>query len=172
DSFGSVNTDPEMFRQMRHAGVRIEQFHPIRPWENRFSYKPFSRDHRKLLVIDDSFAWLGGLNIGAEYAGSWVIPSETAKGEFWRDNGIALLGPSSRYFLHAFVRMWRYVNSGGRVNRAEYVHGIDLAGIDTRRRIGRARTLTRRRSQYDLPAEKVQPDLGILASTPTTRSVL
>src|SRR6476661_1615512 len=37
NSFGSINSDPNLFRQMARAGVRVEEFHPIRPWEGRFS---------------------------------------------------------------------------------------------------------------------------------------
>src|SRR5436190_4361963 len=29
DSFGSMNSDRHMFEQMRRAGVRVEEFHPI-----------------------------------------------------------------------------------------------------------------------------------------------
>src|SRR5436309_7932652 len=102
---------------MQRAGVRVEEFHPIRPWEGRFSWRPANRDHRKLLVIDDEIAWLGGLNIGAEYAGSWVMPTSApgATSDFWRDNGIALTGPSAKYFLEAFVKTWRYVHVGGKL---------------------------------------------------------
>ena len=78
DSFGSfglsplVRPKPRLFEMMRRAGVRLAEFHPIRPWEGRFSWRPVNRDHRKLLVIDDDIAGLGGLNVGREYAGSWV----------------------------------------------------------------------------------------------------
>src|SRR5204863_4797435 len=55
---------------------------------------------------------------------------------------------------------------------AEYIHGIDLEGIVGKRTASRARTLSRRQSQYELPRELPQPDIGILASSPTTSSVL
>ncbi|HWP41503.1 MAG TPA: phospholipase D-like domain-containing protein, partial [Tepidisphaeraceae bacterium] len=72
DSFGSLGTDRQMLRQMQRSGVHLEVFHPVYPWECRYSWRPFNRDHRKLLVIDDEIAGLGGLNVGHEYAGSWV----------------------------------------------------------------------------------------------------
>ena len=171
DSFGSLHTDHNMFRQMRIAGARVVQFHPIRPWETLFGWRLVNRDHRKLLVINDEFAWLGGLNIGNEYAGSWIIGSQGEPGDAWRDNGLGLAGPSARYFLHAFSHTWRYVMRGGKIKKTEYLHGIDLAGITEKRTVARARTLTRRHSKYDLPPESPLPDLGILASAPTTSSI-
>src|ERR1043165_3377004 len=33
DSLGCVDSDPKMFAQMRAAGVRLAEFHPIKPWE-------------------------------------------------------------------------------------------------------------------------------------------
>src|SRR3954454_369190 len=130
-SFGSINTDRELFRQMSRAGVRVEEFHPIRPWEGRFSWRPFNRDHRKLLVIDDDIAWLGGLNIGAEYAVSWVVQPPRAaespdESDFWRDHAIGLRGPGAKHFLDAFVRTWRYVQTGGRLIKAQYLYGLNL----------------------------------------------
>src|SRR6266404_9606813 len=74
DSLGCAGTSSRpMFRRMRRAGVRLQQFHPMLPWECNFGWRPFNRDHRKLLVIDRRIAGIGGLNIGAEYAGSWVV---------------------------------------------------------------------------------------------------
>jgi len=174
DSFGSLNTDREMFRKMRRAGVRIEEFHPIRPWDTRFGWRPVNRDHRKLIVVDDEFAWLGGLNIGNEYAGSWVVGS--AGGDVnrnaWRDNAIGLSGAAARQFLHAFARTWRYVQAGGRIGKTEYIYGIDVNDPHVR---SRARSFKRRRINVAAPAPDGlvgQPDLGILASAPTTSSVL
>jgi len=130
DSFGSLHSDRSMFKEMRRAGVSIQVFHPVLPWECRFSWRPLNRDHRKLLVIDDHIAGLGGLNIGSEYAGSWVVPPSGTKCEPWRDNGMGIIGPSARIFLRAFAHMWRYITTGGRISKAELVEnvrGFDVA---------------------------------------------
>src|SRR4051812_48680852 len=95
DSFGSIATDAAMFQKMRHAGVRLQEFHPFWPWEGKFSWRPLNRDHRKLLVIDDDLAGLGGLNLAGEYAGSWVVKnSDIQPCDFWRDNAIGIKGPA------------------------------------------------------------------------------
>lgn len=129
DSFGSFFTDREMFRRMRRCGVNVEEFNPVRPWECRFSWRPFNRDHRKLLVIDDEIAGLGGLNIGREYAGTWVIRQRNAdERDFWRDNAVGFRGPAARYLLRSFAKTWHYATHGGRLKVAEFNYNTD--GMD------------------------------------------
>lgn len=142
DGFGSMASNRLMFDRMRAAGAHVAEFHPIRPWETKFGWRPFNRDHRKLLVIDDDIAGLGGLNVGAEYAGSWVINSAKPECELWRDNAVGIRGPGARLFLESFKRTWNYVQHGGRIRRAEFQQGLD------------------------------EGDLGCMASVPTISSCL
>jgi hypothetical protein len=72
DDLGSLGAG-ELFERLRAAGVRLAQFHPVFPWELKFGWRPWNRDHRKLLLIDNRLAGMGGLNIGGNYAGSWVV---------------------------------------------------------------------------------------------------
>ena len=123
DSFGSYDSDPAMFEQMRRAGVKLQEFHPIRPWDTKFSWRPFNRDHRKLLVIDKRIAGIGGLNIGKEYGGPWVVRRKQSC-EAWRDTAVGIIGPGSKLFHNAFVRTWQYVMHGGRIRRAEFNEGL------------------------------------------------
>lgn len=129
DSFGShslsVLWTPKspMFRKMVQNGVRLQEFHPVRPWEGRFSWKPVIRNHRKLLVVDDDAGGLGGLNVGREYAGSWIAQDDSC--EPWRDNAIGLRGPAVGALLGAFRATWNYCIHGGRARRAEYLHNLD-----------------------------------------------
>ncbi|MGE5607747.1 MAG: phospholipase D-like domain-containing protein [Bacillota bacterium] len=137
DSFGSLDSDPVMFEQMARAGVRLGSFHPIKPWECRYSWRPANRDHRKLLLIDDDTAGLGGLNIGGEYAGSWVVPSKL-KNAPWRDNAIGIRGPAAGLLRIPFARTWRYVEHGGKLSNLALFHNVQggefgvLASVPTR----------------------------------------
>jgi cardiolipin synthase len=130
DSFGSMHSDRAMFDKMRHAGCRVMEFHPMRPWECNFGWRPFNRDHRKLLLIDDHLAGLGGMNLGQEYAGSWVLKSAGRRSSYmtepdlWRDNAIGIDGPAARILRESFARTWNYVHSGGRIKRAEMLHNV------------------------------------------------
>jgi cardiolipin synthase len=144
DSFGSVSSNRQMFAEMQRFGVRVREFHPIRPWECQYGWRPFNRDHRKLLVVDDKLAGLGGLNVGREYAGSWVIDTGEPCTDFWRDNAIGIAGPGALPFLKSFARTWKYAGMAGPIKRAEFIH--NLSGDEG--------------------------DLGVLASVPTTNSPL
>ena len=127
DSFGTrgfTGAEPEMFQRMRNAGAQVQVFHPMRPWECHYGWRPVNRDHRKLLVIDGSAAWLGGLNIGREYGGSWIKHRAKKKCQFWRDNAVSIYGPGCKLFMHAFGHTWNYVNRGGRIRRAEFIEHL------------------------------------------------
>jgi cardiolipin synthase len=126
DSFASrglAGPMTEPLRRMRAAGVRLAQFHPMRPWECLHSWHPFNRDHRKLFVVDDHTAGMGGLNIGNEYAGSWVVSDVT--GEFWRDNGVTITGPGVEMFFRCFRQTWHYLHHGGRMRRLAHAEHLD-----------------------------------------------
>jgi len=119
DSFGTYDSDPAMFASMRRSGVHLQEFNPIRPWDLQFSWRPINRDHRKLLVIDRRIAGIGGLNIGREYGGPWVVRRKQ-RSEAWRDTAVGIIGPGAAMFQSAFQRTWQYVTHGGRIRRAEY----------------------------------------------------
>jgi cardiolipin synthase len=142
DSFGSIGTDRDVFRRMRRAGVNVQEFHPLRPWELRYSWRPFNRDHRKLLIIDDQTAGLGGLNVGGEYAGSWVVKPSKPCADLWRDNAMGIVGPGARMFVKAFANTWNYMIRGGRIGRAEFHHNTNFG----------------------------EGELGVMASVPAARS--
>jgi cardiolipin synthase len=126
DSFGSFSLPqlwrpkPAMFEKMRRSGVRLAEFHPMRPWESRYSWRPVNRDHRKILHIDDDVSGLGGLNVGGEYAGSWVVQSSARECDLWRDNAVGIVGPASKMLLQSFANTWRYIHSGGPIRRASF----------------------------------------------------
>jgi cardiolipin synthase len=129
DSFGSAYSDRTMFESIRRAGGHVQEFHPLRPWDCRFGWRPLNRDHRKLLVIDDDTAGLGGMNLGHEYAGSWIVKSKLtgtnlAEPAVWRDNAVGLRGPAVRSLYESFARTWNYVGRGGTIRRAELVHDV------------------------------------------------
>jgi cardiolipin synthase len=131
DAFGSLGFEqfyrprPAMFAKMRRSGVHLQEFNPMRPWECRFSWRPLNRDHRKLLIIDNALAGLGGINVGHEWGGSWVIKSKSHKNDLWRDNAIGVSGPGVRHLVRSFAHTWFYCLRGGRVRRAGYTQGIE-----------------------------------------------
>lgn len=168
DSFGVWGgNDRSMFRRLKQAGARVAEFHPIRPWECDYGWRPYSRDHRKLVVVDDRFAGVGGLNIADPYAGGWVASNDLKPAELWRDTAVGVTGPATRHFLSSFIRTWKYVRSGGRIVRAMYIGGLDIPRSPKGFRVGKAK-------DTDQPVSHIlDPDsVGVLATVPTLASPL
>jgi cardiolipin synthase A/B len=187
DSFGSIGTESKLFEEMRKNGVKVREFHPVLPWRARFEWMPVTRNHRKLLVIDNDQAGLGGLNVAGEYAGSWVVRSQQAACGFWRDNAVGIRGPAATQFMRAFTHTWHYTKHRTKLGRLELLYNLDAVcgggcewpGLDGR--YGYWHPRPRRNGDGRLwavnnPAEPVRDrepgQLGILASVPRTRSPL
>ena len=79
DAFGSMALPAGYWDGLRAAGGESRLFNPESL--NRFGI----RDHRKLLVCDDSLAFIGGFNIAAEYHGDGIISG-------WCDLGLKIRG--------------------------------------------------------------------------------
>ena len=98
DAFGCRGTSRAYWRALRSAGVDVRPFRPI--WTSG-PIAAFSRDHRKLLVVDGEKAMTGGLCIGDEWAGNLADGRAC-----WRDTMLAVCGPAVAALEAAFVRMW------------------------------------------------------------------
>ncbi len=80
DGFGSSSLPSTFWSELLAAGGSVRVFNPI-------SWRLFSlRDHRKLVLVDDAVAFVGGFNIADEYDGDGV-----SRG--WRDLGLELHSP-------------------------------------------------------------------------------
>lgn len=77
DGLGSVNLPDAFLDPLRAAGGECRWFHPI-----SFGHVSI-RNHRKLLVMDDALALIGGFNLAPEYQGDGVSQG-------WRDIGLLL----------------------------------------------------------------------------------
>ncbi|MBI5848982.1 MAG: hypothetical protein HZB31_13740 [Nitrospirae bacterium] len=99
DHFGSLCTPGSFWKELRLAGVHIRASRPF-AWTTPFHY--IHRDHRKLIIIDSSKAFTGGLNIANEYRGYHRL----RKGRGWRDTGIFLQGPIVKRLLEEFIKSW------------------------------------------------------------------
>jgi cardiolipin synthase len=98
DCLGSKATPREFFGWMRSQGIRVQAFHPIRPFLHGIRYR--SRNHRKVLIIDGRTAFVGGLNLSREYA-----PLEDGGGG-WRDTEIELEGPAAAELARLSLEFW------------------------------------------------------------------
>jgi len=94
DAWGSWTTPDSFWEPLRAAGGAVRLFHPIRR-----GLFPF-RNHRKLLLVDDVIAWLGGMNVADEYrTGRRGEPP-------WRDFLLGIEGPEAARLRRSFMSMW------------------------------------------------------------------
>jgi cardiolipin synthase A/B len=97
DKSGSKSVSPELMDQMRKAGCKIKWFRPIQ-WYSWAKYN--HRTHRKLLIIDGTIAFTGGVGIADEWNGNADSPGH------WRDTHVRVLGPAVASIQAAFVDNW------------------------------------------------------------------
>jgi cardiolipin synthase len=72
-----------------------------------------SRDHRKVLVVDEKIAFTGGLCIGHDWVGG-PDPKNPAKIiPPWRDTAVRIEGPAVRYIAAAFADSWKAAGAPG-----------------------------------------------------------
>lgn len=99
DGFGSLALSAQDRDTLRGAGVELGEFNPLRVLGDAVSN--LARDHRKLLVVDDRIAFVGGAGITDEFS------PEHSPGDYWRETMVAVEGAVvhdwARLFLHAWT---------------------------------------------------------------------
>jgi cardiolipin synthase A/B len=105
DAVGSVASSRAFFDQMAAQGIEIAEFHPLKPSS---IYKINNRDHRKLVVIDGSVAFTGGINISSTYSKSSTSDPGPEAGvkSGWRDTQLEVRGPAVKQLQALFVQTW------------------------------------------------------------------
>ena len=121
DAFGnSSNNRPLKNKHLdtiRAKGIEIYKFDPITfPWINHV----FSRDHRKIVVIDGKIAYTGGMNVADYY-----INGTEDVGE-WHDMHCRIEGDEVNTLQAIFLKMWNKV-TGQNVHGAQYYRGVTNA---------------------------------------------
>jgi cardiolipin synthase len=100
DEVGSSGLSKDYRNTLEAAGVRIVPFGTTRGWGNRFQLN--FRNHRKIVVVDGSEGWIGGLNVGDEYLGR-----DPEIGP-WRDTHLRIAGPAALGLQLSFVEDWNW----------------------------------------------------------------
>lgn len=101
DGFGNDSNNQPLkkrhIKQLREDGIEIYEFDPVRfPWINHV----FTRDHRKIVVIDGNIAYTGGMNVADYY-----INGTEQVGE-WRDMHCRIEGGAVSQLQMIFLKIW------------------------------------------------------------------
>ncbi|MEM1141025.1 MAG: cardiolipin synthase [Pseudomonadota bacterium] len=99
DEIGSARFGrSKLHSQLRDSGVHLAAFNTTQGRRNRFQLN--FRNHRKVVVVDGSYAWIGGHNLGVEYLG------EDPKRGPWRDTHLKIHGPAALGAVLTFATDW------------------------------------------------------------------
>ncbi len=114
DALGSRHFSDRMVTKLIAAGGEFATFFP--PKFRLFRYvnpKLNFRNHRKLMVIDNTIGYIGGFNIAREYMGA------KKKFGFWRDTHARIEGGAVQDINLRFLQDWR----------ASSKEKVDLSGV-------------------------------------------
>lgn len=174
DGVGSGYLLSPAWRALRNAGVEAARFlHSMLPWRMGFLNM---RSHKKILVVDGTIAFLGGINICIGH-----LPSKRPKNPI-RDVHFRVAGPVVTQITDAFAADW-YFTTGELLKDAAWFPPIEPAGpaearaittgpdqdrarlsLILQQAIGCARRSIRLATPYFLPDERLVASL-ILAAT-------
>jgi cardiolipin synthase A/B len=101
DDFGS-DLGKSYLKSLREAGVKIAPFYKIyfHLLANRNNY----RDHRKIIIVDGTVAFTGGINISDRYNNNRLKKGEL----YWRDTHLRIEGDSAKLFQYLFFLNWTF----------------------------------------------------------------
>jgi len=99
DYIGCVETPSAYFKDLALQGILLVPFNV--PSFKRGVHWFDKRDHRKMAIIDGRLAFLGGFNIGDEYAGLISSPFK------FRDVGFSIAGSAVQELERIFSETWQ-----------------------------------------------------------------
>jgi cardiolipin synthase len=109
DWLGSAKMDPALLDEMKAGGVEVERYHAVH-WYSLGKLN--NRTHRKVLIVDGTVGFTGGVGIADEWGGHAQDP------DHWRDSHFRVEGPVVAQLQAAFLDNW--IKTTGRV-----LHGDD-----------------------------------------------
>lgn len=109
DAVGSAPMSQALIEFMANNGIDLEWYHPLRWYTlSRANH----RTHRKMLIVDGSIGFTGGVGI----ADNWLGDADSS--DHWRDTQVRVEGPAVTQMQFSFMDNW--VKS-----RGEILTGLD-----------------------------------------------
>ncbi|OCX53231.1 cardiolipin synthase [Mucilaginibacter sp. PPCGB 2223] len=101
DDFGSRSIRKNLVPELLEAGVQAFPFYKVYfiLLANRINY----RNHRKIIVIDGTVGFVGGINVSDRY-----INNDINDQVYWRDTHVKITGPGTYYLQYLFICDWNF----------------------------------------------------------------
>ena len=109
DWVGSAKMEEALIDELRSSGVEIQKYHPPH-WSHLGRLN--NRTHRKLLVVDGTVGFTGGVGVADKWTGDAQDP------DHWRDTHFRVEGPVVAQMQGVFMDNW--IKTAGAV-----LHGAD-----------------------------------------------
>ncbi len=92
DSLGSFWLSSEAIQKLKDSGAEVLFYNRLLPWWNPYRLKHwwFNRNHKKMLIVDEEVAFVGGVNV-AKRSSNWL------------DLHVELRGVIVRYIIRSFA---------------------------------------------------------------------
>ena len=111
DYVGCLDTPSSYFKKLSKRGIKLRPFNVLSFKRGLYGFD--KRDHRKMTIVDGSLGFLGGFNIGDEYAGC------VAEKMNFRDMGFSIRGEAVCELETIFYETWNGVPRGSVVAAAQ-----------------------------------------------------
>ncbi len=98
DRLGSIQIVPEHLERLRQLKATVIEYDPRSYW--RFGF--LHRNHRKMCVIDEKYAFVGGMNLSGDYAGP-----KAGGSSYFVDANVRVEGPAVLHFREVFLASLR-----------------------------------------------------------------
>lgn len=102
DDFGSGSVRKKLVPRLTKGKVKTFPFYKIIFFAlaNRINY----RNHRKIIVIDGTIGFVGGINVSDRY----INDAKDEKKLYWRDTHLRIDGPGVQYLQYLFLSDWNF----------------------------------------------------------------
>lgn len=82
--------------KLRKEGIQVRFFNPVGPWRLHNITSWFFRDHRKIMIVDGSVGYTGGVGVEKKLTN-------------WKDAQVRLTGQVVKEMRYAFDKMWQMI---------------------------------------------------------------
>ncbi|WP_299535645.1 cardiolipin synthase [Ulvibacterium sp.] len=127
DDFGSQGISRGFVRSLKKSGVEVFPFYKL--WWHLFTTRINYRNHRKIIVVDGTVGYVGGINVSDRY----VNTNENYG--FWRDTHLRIEGSAVLLLQRVFLADWNFCSDQNIGVSPDFFPRIDLSKEPVSRQI-------------------------------------